>query len=296
MIKTQRVLKFPIFLLTVYLTVTGIALGQDASNPPAPNEASEHGPVEMRLNVINHIPVIEAKIDGKGPFRFALDTGFSGAVEVTSTLAEQLDLPVIGSARAGDPSGRNPITVRLFRASSVYIGSAHFHGVTVNESLRRGPIDTDGVIGLKLFERMLVKLDYFHGKFALNSGSLSSDSSLAYDIPHGVPSIEIDVNGIKTHVDIDSGGPAAVTLPLSMAGSLTLTGEPVVVGHGRTADGEFDIYSSTLVGNVRVGDVTLANPRLDFVSIFPNGNLGYGFLRNLIVTFDPANRRVQFEK
>jgi hypothetical protein len=61
-------------------------------------------------------------------------------------------------------------------------------------------------------------------------------------------------------------------------------------------DGNFDVYGATLKGEVRIGGIALTNPRLSFVSVFPNGNLGYRFLKNLIVTFDCKNRRVKFER
>jgi hypothetical protein len=35
--------------------------------------------------------------------------------------------------------------------------------------------------------------------------------------------------------------------------------------------------------------------RLDFLDL-PIGNLGFRFLKNLVVTFDSKNRRVQFSK
>ena len=119
---------------------------------------------------------------------------------------------------------------------------------------------------------------------------------IAYNTEHGVPNIEIDVNGQKVKTDIDSGSPALVSLPLSLAKSLTLSSEPRVVGKGRTMDGEFDVYAAPLKGEIRIGSIILKDPQIDMVSVFPVGNIGFQFLRTLNITFDPANRRVRFEK
>ena len=119
---------------------------------------------------------------------------------------------------------------------------------------------------------------------------------MLYTIDHGVPAVEIVVNGQPTRVHIDSGSPAMVSLPLSAAKSLPLAEEPRVVGHGRTADGDFDVYAAPLNGEVRVGAIVLTNPRLDFVDVFPVGNIGYRFLKDLVITFDPASHRVSFVK
>ncbi len=285
-----------IIFLFLLLVLTNAIFGQNASRQIYPEKMSIAGTVEMPLNVRGHLPVIEAKVNGKGPFRFELDTGFGGMMQIKENIAAKLNMPVIGEARSGDPSGRNPVTVRLLRAGSVDVGSAHFEGVVVSESKRERAPDLDGVIGLSLFIRLKVRMDYAGNKFVLTEGSISAASGLSYTAEQGVPEIEINVNGTKTKVHIDSGSPGEVTIPLSLAKSLPLKGEPVVVGRGRTSDGEFDIYGAELNGEVIVGDVILKYPRLDLISVFPLGNLGSRFLRNLSVTFDPANKRLIFEK
>ena len=49
-------------------------------------------------------------------------------------------------------------------------------------------------------------------------------------------------------------------------------------------------------GEAHIGGITLTDPRLDFVDLFPVGNLGFRFLKDYVVTFDPANHRVRFNK
>ena len=70
----------------------------------------------------------------------------------------------------------------------------------------------------------------------------------------------------------------------------------MVVGRGMTADGPFEVYGAPLQGDVHVGAITLTNPRIDFVDVFRNANLGSRFLRNYVVTFDPRNKRLQMTK
>ena len=40
------------------------------------------------MTFARHVPVIEAKVNGKGPFRFALDTGFAGMMMVSGDRRE----------------------------------------------------------------------------------------------------------------------------------------------------------------------------------------------------------------
>jgi len=263
-----------------------------------PEELLIGGPVDIPMAIENHLPVIEAKVNGKGPFRFVVDTGFGQSMEVSAELAQTLALPVVGEAIAADPSGRNSRNVRVLHAESIDIGAAHFGSVDVAQR-RPGMDRADGVIGLPLFTTLLVTLDYPNNRLRINGGKLpAADGAgvLDYTAEHGVPTIEIDVAGQKVKTDIDSGSPAEVSLPLRLTKSLPLGKEPEVAGHGRTPGNEFDIYSAPLTGEVHIGQMVLVNPRLDFVEIFPVGNLGYRFLKNLTVTFDPANHRVRFEK
>ena len=263
----------------------------EVGGPAEPDEVLIRGPLDVPFTLARgHVPVIDATINGKGPFHLAVDTGFGGLLQVNANVAEQLKMPVVGEAMTGDPSGRNPRRVPLHRVESLDIGTLHFGGLDAGEHTLMG--DVDGVVGLSLFRGFLVTFDYPKSRFSVRGGTLTD--GIAYEIDHGIPAIDITVNGQPTRVHIDSGSPAQVSLPLKSAKSLPLAEEPRVVGHGRTADGEFDVYAAPLNGEVRVGAIALTNPRLDFVDVFPTGNVGYRFLKDLIVTFDPASRKVQF--
>jgi hypothetical protein len=254
--------------------------------------------VQIPMDVANHVPVIEAKVNGKGPFRFDVDSGFGGMMQVSHALAEKLALPVLGEAVSGDPSGKNQKNVRILHAESIDIAELHLGQVDVTEAGGGGPLrDVDGVIGLQLFTSLLVTFDYPNSRFEVDGGSLPAADGrkvLTYTAEHGIPTIEIDVAGTKVATDIDSGSPALLSVPLSMAKSLPLTEEPRVAGHGRTVGNEFDIYAAPLKGDAHVGEITLTNPQVDFVDLFPRANVGFRFLKDLVVTFDPANHRVRF--
>jgi hypothetical protein len=246
------------------------------------------------MTFARHLPVIEAKINGKGPYRFAFDTGFGHMMQLSPAIVAELALPQVGEVMAGDPSGRNRRTMRMMHADSIDVGTAHLGDVEVTEANRELLDGTDGIIGLPLFTSLLVTFDYPNQRFIIDGGSLPA-TAIAYTTDRGgVPAIDIDVAGTKTKVDLDSGSPALITLPMSLARTLKLAEEPAVVGHARTPSNEFDVYGASLVGDVKVGDIVLASPRLDIVEIFPQGHLGSRFLKEYAVTFDPANQRVAF--
>jgi hypothetical protein len=269
-----------------------------AGAPEPPGEVMIGGRSELPMTFAGHIPIIEAKVNGKGPFRFAFDTGFAGVLMVSSTVAKQLGLSVTGEMMAGDPSGKNARAVQQAHVESFDAGSAHLGDFVAGIEGERPFDNADGVVGLQMFHSLLVTFDYPGKKIIINGGKLSAGDPhvLKYRTEKGIPNIDIDVAGTKVSMDIDAGSPALLSLPLSLAKSLPLEAEPRVVGHGRTMTNEFDVYAATLKGEAHVGDITVATPQLDFVEIFPVGNIGSRFLSQYTVTFDPANHLVKFEK
>jgi CubicO group peptidase (beta-lactamase class C family) len=280
------------------LGIAGPKMVRRAGNPEPPGEVMIGGRTEVPMAFARHVPVIEGKVNGKGPFRFALDTGFAGVMMVSDNVAKQLGLNVAGEGMAGDPSGKNVRTIQQARVESFDIGSVHLGDFLAG--VESGPRldETDGVIGLKMFHSLVVTLDYPGKKIVITGGKLSPSDPhvLKYRADKGIPNIDIDVAGKKVSVDIDAGSPAMLSLPLSVAKSLPLDGEPRVVGHGRTMNNDFDVYAATLRGEAHIGDLAVTNPQLDFVDIFPVGNIGSRFLSEYVVTFDPANQLVRFAK
>jgi predicted aspartyl protease len=72
---------------------------------------------------------IELKVNGKGPFSFAIDTGAEGGPRLDSSLMEKLGLKPSGQIREGDPSGRNPRMTETVKLDSIEVGGLRFTGV-----------------------------------------------------------------------------------------------------------------------------------------------------------------------
>ena len=260
--------------------------------PSAPAKIEINGPVAVPLTPMEHLMAVEAKINGKGPFHFVIDTGSARMLRVSAEIAKSLGLEEIGEALSGDPSGKNMVRQPVVRVDSMEIGGVRFSGITATIGDRPGPVQLDGVIGLPLFGKLTVTLDYPKQELRLTREPLPADGRhvVSFTAEHGVPQIEIDVAGVTTKVDVDSGSPALLNLP-STAG-LSFNGEPRVVGRGRTVGNEFEIRAAELRGDIRVAGWTQSNPMVDLVDIFPVGNIGSRFLRQYVVTFDMANKRM----
>lgn len=282
--------------LLLSLLVVSVA-AQNIRRPGPPEKTVFTDPVRLPFTFDGHLPVVEVKINGEGPFRFALDTGLAGQITIGRDLATKLKLEKVGEARTSDPSGQNPQTRDVVRMDSLELGGARFEGVS--GTVRPGNLperSSAGILGYALFHELLLTLDYPKKELRLDRGALPEPNGkdvLAL-VPRMIPAIELTIGGRTIVADIDAGSPAMLTLPLGVAKELPLKGEPRVVGKGSTISGPFEVFGAELKGDVTIGPRTLHDPMIDMVERFPRANLGHRFLRDFAVTFDAKNGRVAF--
>ena len=273
--------------------------------PPKPFSSAElEAPVDVPMLAGEGV-VVEVRLDGKGPYRFALDTGAAGGGRIGSALAESLGLPIVGEVVAGDPSGKNRETLKIAQARSLTLGGATFRDVslTVRDLPRRegaAASEFDGVLGIGLFQDLLLTLDYPARRVRVEKGALPAADGVEvvdYSDRFGIPQIRLKVGDLEVDADVDSGNVNGVmALPASYLGKVSLEGEARVVGKARTGFNEFEIRQALLKGDVRIGAQVVEAPLVDFVEIFPHGNLGHGFLSRFALTIDQQHRRLRFHK
>jgi CubicO group peptidase (beta-lactamase class C family)/predicted aspartyl protease len=266
--------------------------------PSGPDTVRISGPVAVPLTRVRHLLVVEAKVNGKGPFRFTVDSGAAGMIRVSESIAESLALEKMGEAISGDPSGKNSQRVSIVRVRSVEIGGAEFGGVEATVERGPSPEGTDGVIGLGLFDTLTVALDFRKPELRLTTEPLPAGDPhvIAFTTERGIPVIEIDVAGTKMKVDVDTGSPALLSVPTEWSKRMTFAGEPHIVGHARTTANEFDILGADLKGDISVAGYPASNPTVDIVDLFPVANVGSRFWKDYVVTFDLKNKRLGLTK
>ncbi|MGZ4808960.1 MAG: aspartyl protease family protein, partial [Thermoanaerobaculia bacterium] len=259
------------------------------TGPPAPEKIEMTTPVSVPLTTARHLVLVEAKVNGKGPFHFVIDSGAAGTLHVNPELAKTLALEQIGEAMTGDPSGKNAERRPIVRIDSLELGGARFTGIESVVSSGPGAELSDGVIGLGLFANLTATVDYRKQELRLTREALTN--GVPFTLERGIPVIDIDVAGVPMKVDVDLGSPAMLSIPTSWASRLPL-GESRVIGRGRTLGNELEIRGADLKGDLHVAGFTKAAPRVDIVDIFPVANLGSSFLRDYAVSFDMKNRRL----
>lgn len=130
------------------------------------NRVSGKEVVTIPFELVNNRPFIKLMINGKGPFRFVIDTGASMSVLSDKTAAALGVKPVAkgGSARAIGGSGTFPILYGLL--DSLQFGDARIDTVPIYIRTVHSTEDTpegersDGYIGLSVLSQYAVTLDY----------------------------------------------------------------------------------------------------------------------------------------
>lgn len=81
------------------------------------------------LEIIHGKPFVMVMVNGKGPFRFVIDTGTGGEAFVSADLVAQLAIPKSGQITLNDPSGLGGQKVPLVMLDSLEVAGVEFSGV-----------------------------------------------------------------------------------------------------------------------------------------------------------------------
>jgi hypothetical protein len=240
-------------------------------------------------------PMVEVRINGKGPYAFILDTGASRTA---------LDADLATEIGVVDGGTGGPVHLEELR-----VGEAVIRGVDagrIGGGMLRGlgPNPPRGVLSAAAFPGQLVILDYVGKRVTITSGALpAADSRRVFEYPASerLPVVPIRVAGHEYHIHLDSGSPGGVMLPMKSVADLPLAAPPVDVGQARTVAGTFPVQSATVNGTVEIGEYVLDLKEIRFSDLRPGpepgpGNIGALALRSFVVTFDSKNRRVKFER
>lgn len=255
-------------------------------------------PHSAYMEVTHGKPYVMVTVNGRGPFRFIIDTGTGGDAIISPALASQLDLPQAGETRLNDPTGFGGRNAPLRKIDTLSLAGVDFYAVkAVEHALPVGDGDCQGVLGFTLFRDFLLTLDYINGRMILAAGELTPDgekSVLPFRMPDGVPIARLKIGGRDVEAQIDSGG-AGLSLPERLIPQLRLSAEPTLFAKGESLSTRFQIKVAKLASDVQLGDITLDHPWVEINPAFPLANFGSCPLQHFTVTFDQENRLVRLD-
>ncbi len=242
-------------------------------------------------------PTVDLTIGGKGPYVFILDTG-AGVSVVDHGLRRELGLVALGRTEIGSPAG-GTVPAEALKLENTAVGPIELGDIDALAIDLAGVIGGGdapiGVLATNAFTRGSLTVDFSARRLSLASESLPPANGVDvfdYCSAGGKPSLTLEVEGERFCVNLDTGSPALISLPLAAAESLPLASPPSVRGQARLVGAEATLWSAPLEVDLRIGDIVLHRPELTFMETKGDGNLGQMLLRNMILTLDHANSRL----
>jgi hypothetical protein len=254
---------------------------------------------------------IEATLNGKGPFVFILDTG--GHNIITPAVAAQLGLVAVGDGHSGG-AGEGQQAEQDVRVARLAIGDAamtdqHFYVIPLSyDTIERGsrpPLA--GILGLEVFERFRVTIDYPRLSVALSPFSVPDPCKgtrvpihFDDDIPLADGRID-DVPGVVA-VDTGNGGSTVVqglwAQRVGLAEQLKKGVATVSFGAGGASYNWASRGHTVALNGAAVTDTELRyaqDKAGSFSSRTEAANAGHYFLANFRVGFDYSRNKICLE-
>jgi predicted aspartyl protease len=274
--------------------LSAISLSAQTPDKPAPEVAIHQAPMVERYGK----PYVMVTINGKGPFRFVIDTGTGGDALVTPELAAELGLPTVGHATLSDPSGQGAKRAPIVLLDTLEVAGVKFPGVrAVSHPFFAEAGTCEGLLGFTLFRDYLLTLDFPNRLVTLTDGALAPDggkSVLPFRMPDGVPIAILKVDGLQpVEAQLDSGG-GGLVLPEKLAAHLKYDIDPVVFANGRSVSARFEMKAAKLASDVKLGRYTFTHPVVEIHPAFPLVNFGSPPMQIFAITFDQKNLLVRF--
>ena len=318
---TSIALRRPVRLLPLALLgfarLQGCAAAQDPSPPTTPTASTRPAAAplaEVPFTLHQNAVIVPAVINGNQPVQLLLDTGW-GPLAMVSTSAQRLKLP-LDAPRANN--------LRRAQVTSLAIGDAVVSNpvVEVFPAEELAPLigPHDGVLSTAFFRDMVLQIDYPAGvvRFFKSWPVASAPSGGAADnASTTVPMVlaprigalpftdAIRVDGKAARALFDTGGAGGfLAMPqlVERAGLQPLPEEDGPrVGIGMLSDGQMvqQRVQFAKVGRIEVGSIAVDSPRVILAPAALAGDdwghdliIGYGFMRNYVVTFDYPGRTV----
>jgi hypothetical protein len=284
------------------------------TDPTNQRIATRTASTELQLDVSSGSPVVNAYVNGHGPLPFILDTG--GHAILTADAAKELGITGQGGGVSGG-AGEATITQQFAHVRSLRIGEAELTDFPMliipygKDFSDRGPGKPPlaGILGLEVFERFAVTIDYAGHTLRLQTPQSftprAGDVAVPLVFQDDMPLAYATVDGTRGLFGIDTGNSGPIYLfgdylrhhgffPRYDAGAAGLS-----TGTGGT------VRSSThRLRDVSLGGLTMHNFVAGFVvqqqgsfsSRTEAGNIGHDVLAQFTVTTDYARGRMYLHR
>lgn len=310
----MKLLMCALFLLAQTLFTASSHAQDSQSSPPSFKIANGKTSFDVPFELVDNRIFIKVRLNGKGPYRFILDSGGYG--QISLELAREINLP-LGEEGQGIGAGQNVLVARETKVTEMRIGDLYL----TNQDIRAfsyadarhvfGSKPFHGVIGLPVFQHLVVKVDYERRRLTFTVPShfkyKGAGTVVPFELERFAPIVKGEIDGIATRFTIDTGARSSLLLrgPFVESNNLRTKYAPrleAVTGWGGGGPIRSQVTRTTLL---KLGPLEIQNPvtlfslqRAGTLATAANdaGLVGAGILKQFNVTFDYTRRQLIFEK
>lgn len=278
--------------------------------PTPPDDTTLDGETTVPME-LSGFPTVEARLNGRS-FHFILDTG--GHNILTPAAAEALGVRPVGAGSSGG-AGSGQLAQQYVRIDKLEIGAAtmrdqHFYVLPLQYgTVERGTREPlAGLLGLELFERFAMRMDYPAKTLTLRKLAgfryQGKGTAVPISFDDDMPLIEGRINGIPGLIALDTGNSGTTVVQQvwarrhGLAERLKRGVETVSFGAG----GASTNWASR-IDSLEIGGVVLPKPYAryaeDSAGAFSSrteaANIGTDALANFVLDIDYARGVIWFE-
>jgi hypothetical protein len=279
---------------------------------PSPNAA---GPVSRTIPflIANGQVIVNATINGQGPFPMMFDTGSGEAV--TPATASALGLAIAGSGTLRGAAEQvvpfSGATIREIRLGEANITDVRVPVLPLPRFLedRGDQQPLGGFLGYEFLAHFAIRLDYQHKTLTLTPADQfhyrGAGQRIALSFADKLPVIAATADGIAGQFEIDAGASTALVLQGAFVdrNNLSLRHPSAFRMKAGGVDGVFEI-AVTRLDSFRIGHDTIERPaaelplngRAGLPVASLDGSIGYQILRQFTITFDYAHSELWLER
>jgi len=219
------------------------------------------------------------------PAPMVFDTGTNGNL-IDTTLADALHLPHTGPSDSIDGSTGQPVAGYKTTLTKATVGGFPVADGPATVADYKAE-DEAGVIGPNSFPGHLVMLDFKAKRIRIfTSASKRAPAGIGTPYRDDLPSVKVHIDGTVLDAKLDTGNDSALLLPTSLLKSLKMKAPPEVIGYATSAAGQQPVLEGQIDGDVQIGDVHLASPRVRFIE-GGTPNVGLPIIQQMQITLDP---------
>lgn len=252
-----------------------------------------HASADLRVpfDIVDGRIHVQARVNGKGPYRFAVDTGASGLGRADSSLVTALGLPITHTAANSDGVKTAPADVTRFDSLDLGGFTARDLDVITRDYNRGATPAISGIIARDFFADGLLLIDYptrtlsFSKAKSLDQGQRGI---LSYDRPFRVP---VSIGKHTVEGNLDTGANVTFVLPQTLFDKLG-GGKARAASDGTLSNTSIKTSTARIRGPFRIGAAKVSDVDVRISDRFPELLVGAHVLQSYAVLIDQRTKRI----